>query len=317
MSDVLGPARGGLAEGTPEVGVRAAGAGETPATRATSGLGGSPRRRPSLRWRQVAHPRATVALAQFVIVGAFLLVWQAGAGDGRRGALLDELFVGRPSLIWQQTVTWLFDGTLASNAWVTIQEALIGFAFGAFAGISAGLILGATSVGRVLIAPLVFVAYSVPRLALAPLFVLWFGIGMESKIALITVIVFFYVFFNAYEGARQVDEDLTAVCRIMKASRWQILLKVTVPSAMVWVALGLKVSVPYAFVGAVVGEILAGDLGLGALITRAVNTFDPNRLMAAVFVTTFLAIVLNAVIGRLSGFFLRWQEAGSMRGAQG
>jgi NitT/TauT family transport system permease protein len=180
-----------------------------------------------------------------------------------------------------------------------------------------GFAFGVTSFGRAVLAPLVFSTYSLPRIGFAPLFILWFGLGVESKIALVVTLVFYLTFFNTFEGAREVDGELIAVCRIMKASRWQILLKVTVPSAMVWVALGLKVSVPYAFVGAVVGEILAGDLGLGALITRAVNTFDPNRLMAAVFVTTFLAIVLNAVIGRLSGFFLRWQEAGSMRGAQG
>ena len=107
------------------------------------------------------------------------------------------------------------------------------------------------------------------------------------------------------------DDQLIAVCRIMKASRWQILSKVILPSAMAWIAVGLKIAVPYAFIGAVVGEILAGDLGLGALITRAVNTFDPNRLMAAVLLTAVLAIVLNAAVGRGTGYLLHWQEAGT------
>ena len=264
-------------------------------------------------WRRIAHPSANVALAQFVIVAAVLLFWQAAAGP--RGALLDELFVGRPSLIFSQTVTWLLDGTLLSNAWVTIQEALLGFALGAFIGISAGLVLGATRIGQVLIAPLVFVAYSVPRLALAPLFVLWFGIGMESKIALITTIVFFYVFFNAYEGARQVDEDLTAVCRIMKASRWQILTKVTIPSAMVWVAVGLKISVPHAFAGAIVGEIIAGRMGLGTLMSKSSHALDANGLFSAALVSTLLAIALNAIVSRGVGVGLRWRQEAAAGGA--
>ena len=159
--------------------------------------------------------------------------------------------------------------------------------------------------------PLMVALNAMPRVVLAPLFILWFGLGLESKVALVVVLVFFLTFFNTYQGAREVDEELIAVCRLMRASRWQILLKVIVPSAMVWTAVGLKVSVPYAFVGAVVGEILAGNLGLGALITRAVNQFDANRLMAAVVLTTVLAIILNTVVARATGYFLHWQSAGT------
>jgi len=261
-----------------------------------------------MRWR--------VTLAQLAIVGGFLLLWQEAAGEPRQGAVLDELFVGKPSLIWQQTMTWSLDGTLSSNAWVTLQEAVVGFAFGSGSGILIGLIFGATHIGRTIFAPLVFVAYSVPRLALAPLFILWFGIGMESKIALVTVIVFFYVFFNAYEGAKQVDDALTAVCRMMKASPLQILLKVTLPSAMMWVAVGLKVSLPHAFGGAIVGEIIAGRMGLGVLMSRSSHALDANGLFSAAVTTAVFVVVLNALVARAFGFALHWRQASTPGGTE-
>jgi NitT/TauT family transport system permease protein len=264
-----------------------------------------------------AARRPLILLAQLGIIALFLLIWERGAGNPRQGALVDEFFLGKPSRIIGIIVGWCADGTIVRNASLTIQEGLIGFAIGSLLGIALGFAFGVTRFGRAVLAPLVFSTYAMPRFGFAPLFILWFGLGVQSKIALVVTLVFYMTFFNTFEGAREVDAELITVCRIMKASRWQILTKVTIPSAMVWVALGLKVSVPYAFVGAVIGEILAGDLGLGAIITRAVNTFDPNRLMAAVFVTTFLAIILNLAIGRVTRIFLHWQTAGGARGGPG
>src|SRR5262249_39679794 len=159
----------------------------------------------------------------------------------------DEFFLGRPSLILQAIVGWWRDGTIFRNSWITIQEGLAGFAIGSLLAIVLGFAFGVTNFGRTVMAPLVFSTYALPRVGLAPLFILWFGLGMASKIALVVVLVFYLTFFNTFQGAREVDADLIAVCRMMKASWWQILMKVTVPSAMVWVAVGLKVSVPYAF----------------------------------------------------------------------
>jgi len=275
--------------------------------------GGSSGPTVGIKLRRFARKRL-ILLAQVGIIVALLLLWEAGAGNPRQGAVIDEFFIGRPSLIGQALLGWWRDGTIFRNSWITIQEGLAGFAIGSILAIVCGLALGVTSFGRTVLAPLVFSTYSLPRVGFAPLFILWFGLGMASKIALVVVLVFYLTFFNTYQGAREVDSDLIAVCRMMKASRWQILFKVIVPSAMVWIAVGLKVAVPYAFVGAVVGEIIAGDVGLGGLITRAVNQFDPNRLMAAVLLTTALSISLNAVVGRGTGYLLHWQEIGGARG---
>ena len=310
MSDLARQTGGGLAA-PPAPGDE--GTTEAPAPRVSTRRE-APYEQSRLRRWMVASRGGKTVFAQLVIVGVFLLLWQLLAGQPRQGALLDELFLGRPSLIFQRTVTWLLDGTLIRNAWVTIQEALIGFAIGSFIGISAGLIFGATRLGQAILAPLVFIAYAVPRLALAPLFILWFGIGMESKIALVALIVFFYVFFNAYEGSRQVDDDLISVCRMMKASRWQILMKVTVPSAIMWVAVGLKVSVPHAFTGAIVGEIIAGRMGLGTLISKSSHALDANGLFSAALVTALLAIAVNAVVARGVAFGSRWRQESATGG---
>lgn len=270
-------------------------------------------RRLAHRFRALVRTRL-VLVAQVGIMLMLLLLWELGAGDPRKGAFIDEFFIGRPSSILQALIAWWRDGTMYRNVWITVQEGLVGFAIGSILAIVLGFAMGVTSFGRNVLAPLVFSTYALPRVGFAPLFILWFGLGMASKIALVVVLVFYLTFFNTFQGAREVDADLIAVCRLMRASSWQILLKVTVPSAMVWVALGLKVSVPYAFVGAVIGEIIAGDVGLGGLITRAVNQFNPNGLMAAVLLTTCLAITLNAVVSRVTGYLLQWQDVGGARG---
>ncbi len=254
--------------------------------------------------------RGPALLAQVAILVGLLAVWELAAGDPRQGRVIDEFFFGRPTLIVSTLINWWSDGTIVRNASVTIQEGLIGFAIGSVSGIALGLALGVTGIGRSILAPIVFSTYALPRVGFAPLFILWFGLGIGSKIALVVILVFYLTFFNTYQGAREVDHELIAVCRMMQASRRQILAKITLPSAMMWIALGMKVSVPYAFVGAVVGEILAGNLGLGALITRAVNQFDANRLMAAVLLTAALAVALNVLVGRTTGYLLHWQETG-------
>lgn len=247
--------------------------------------------------------------AQFAIVVAILVAWELLSGNPGKGqGLVDEFFVGRPSLIAQRLTSWIASGVMLESARITLVEAALGFVLGSLTGMALGFAFGVTTMGRLALAPLVFAAYSIPRLGLTPLFILWFGLGIESKVALVWVIVFFLTFFSTFQGAREVDRELVAVCQLMKASRWQIVRKVTVPSALVWVALGLKLSVPSAFAGAIVAEIVAGNVGLGALMTQSANEFDPSGLFAAAFVATVLAIGMNALIARLVAIGLRWRN---------
>jgi NitT/TauT family transport system permease protein len=155
--------------------------------------------------------------------------------------------------------------------------------------------------------PFILAIYSLPKVALAPLFILWFGIGIAPKIVLAAVIVFFLVFYNTYAGVRDADQDLIDVVRLMRGSKFQVMWLAVIPSTMVWVFTGLKIAVPYALIGAVVGEMMASNKGLGSLISGAAGQFDTAGVFAALFVLMIISTVLNQILQRLEIFILRWK----------
>ncbi len=221
--------------------------------------------------------------------------------------VIDVFFISRPSDIAARLVAWAIDGTLMFNLWITMEAALWGFVLGAAGGIVAGFLLGqAPKLGKVA-DPVIVALYSLPKVALAPVFILWFGIGLQSKVALAGITVFFLVFFNTYAGVREVDRDLVDVMRIIGASRMQIIRRVVIPSALGWVFVGLKVAVPYALIGAVVGEIIASNRGLGYLVQHSASQFDSTGVFAALFVLMFIATALNELLNRLQGRLMRWR----------
>jgi NitT/TauT family transport system permease protein len=221
--------------------------------------------------------------------------------------VIDVFFISRPSDVAVRLVAWALDGTLMFNLWITMEAALWGFVVGAAGGIVAGFLLGqAPKLGKVA-DPVIVALYSLPKVALAPVFILWFGIGLQSKVALAGITVFFLVFFNTYAGVREVDRDLVDVMRIIGASRTQIIRRVVIPSALGWVFVGLKVAVPYALIGAVVGEIIASNRGLGYLVQHSASQFDSTGVFAALFVLMFIATALNELLNRLQGRLMRWR----------
>ena len=261
------------------------------------------RQRLPRRLRRVPTP-----LAQLVVVVLFFIAWETLSGDPQKTATpLDEFFVGKPSGIWRNLMNWFQDGQLLSATWVTLQEAIIGFVIGSAWGVSWGFALGASRILASVFAPMLYLVYAVPRLALVPMFILWFGLGLESKIAMVSVLVFFLTFFNSYAGAQQVDGELIAVTRMMGASRWQVLLKVTLPSAVAWVSVGLQMSVPHAFTGAIVAEIVAGNKGLGHLITHSANLFNANGVFAGILVAVVIALGINSLVAYGTRYLLRWR----------
>jgi NitT/TauT family transport system permease protein len=243
-------------------------------------------------------------LARAVLAVLLILLWEAA---GRW--LVDPFFVSRPSLVAAVLVEWTLTGRLVHHTWITIQEMLLGLALGSVGGIVVGLALGLRpALGR-LLDPFVMGVYSLPKVALGPLFILWFGIGITMKIMLSAVIVFFLVFFNTLAGVRAVDRSLVSVIRMMGATRAQVVRKVVIPSALVWIFLGLRVSVPYALIGAVVGEIIASNRGLGFLLSNAAGYLDTPGLFAALFALMVLAILVNAGVNVLERRFLTWRPA--------
>ena len=156
--------------------------------------------------------------------------------------------------------------------------------------------------------PFVLALYTLPKVALAPLFVLWFGIGMTNKIMFAMLLVFFMVFFTTFQGTRQVDQDLVANARLLGASRFQVWTKIAIPQAAVWVFAGIRIGLPYALIGAIVGEFIAAEGGVGYRIREATSFFDTASVFAGLFVLMVVSMAGLAVLKLIERRTLRWQE---------
>src|SRR5690606_35121325 len=150
--------------------------------------------------------------------------------------------------------------------------------------------------------------YSLPKVSLAPLFIIWFGIDLEMKVILTAAIVFFIVFVNTFTGVREVSAELVAILRLMGAKERHLLTKVVIPSAIVWVFTGLRLSVPYALIGAVVGEIIASNRGLGYLLSHAAGQFDTGGTFAALVAIMVLALILNIGVKQAERRLMPWRR---------
>jgi NitT/TauT family transport system permease protein len=251
-----------------------------------------------------AKHRSTVLVVgcRLALLAVVLIAWQLMSGP-----VLDRTLVSSPTQVWHQLVTWSADGTLWSNTWVTIKEVALGYVFGAVTGAVAGfLITSAALLARVL-DPFIMGLYSIPKVALAPLFIVWFGIGLEMKVVLAAATVFFLVFINTAHGVREIDPALLDAARLMGARRRDLLFKVTLPGSMSGVITGLRVSVPYALIGAVIGELVASNQGLGYLINNSASEFDTAGVFAALIVLSVIAAILNQGVTLLSHRSSRWK----------
>jgi NitT/TauT family transport system permease protein len=158
-----------------------------------------------------------------------------------------------------------------------------------------------------LLEPFVLSLYTLPKIALAPLFVLWFGIGATNKIMFSAMLVFFMVFFTTYQGVRQVDRDLVENARMLGASRWGIWTKIAVPYSAVWVFTGLRIGLPYALIGAIVGEFVAAEAGVGFRIKEATSFFNTAAVFAGLIVLMAISMVLLGALKLVEMRVLRWQ----------
>lgn len=239
-----------------------------------------------------------------------LLLLLLGGWELASGRVVDQFFISKPSAIWGRLATWLGNGTLPFHVGITMHEALLGLLFGGVGGVLVGFALGRNLFLARLLDPYITAFYSLPKVALAPLIILWFGIDLTPKIVIASVIVFFLVFFNTYAGARDVDRELVDMIRLMGAGRWAILTKVVIPSATAWIFVGLKVAVPYSLIGAMVGELISSNRGLGYLLQRSAAQFDTAGVFAVLFVLMGISAALNEGLGRLETRLLRWKSLG-------
>ncbi|MCW5749491.1 MAG: ABC transporter permease [Alphaproteobacteria bacterium] len=216
-------------------------------------------------------------------------------------------FFGKPFRVFAIIVNWFVSGEIFGHLGVTLLETALGFVVGAGLGLGIGLWLALSPTASAIFDPYIKGFNSMPRVVLAPIFAVWFGLGIGSKVALGITLVFFVVFFNVYQGVREVSPVVLANARMLGASRRQLLRHVYLPSATSWVFGSLHTSVGLAFVGAVVGEYLGSAQGVGYLILQAEGTFDINTVMAGILVLTAFALALDAAVGRIERRLMKWQ----------
>lgn len=257
---------------------------------------------PANRTWWAKHGRATmISLWRIVLFVVVIAAWQITAGR-----FVDKLFISSPSDVADRLGKWTRNGVLWSNTRITVEETVFGYVLGAAVGVVLGFTLALIdTLGRIA-EPFMIALYSIPKVAIAPLFIIWFGIGVGMKVLLAAATVFFLVFLNTLTGVRSVDKELVNAARLMNANRRQMLLKVVIPGSMDGVVTGLRVAVPYALLGAVVGELVASNRGLGYLILDSASAFDPAGVFAALFVVTVIAMVLNLLVNLLERRVTRW-----------
>jgi NitT/TauT family transport system permease protein len=230
-----------------------------------------------------------------------------GAWELASGRLFDSFWLSQPSHI----ALWIWksyqSGELMGDLRVTFAAAAYGFVAGAIGGLILGLVLAQSETIAEVLRPFILAVYGIPRIALAPVFVLWFGIGMYSKVVMAGTMTLLLVFFSTFDGIRAADVELRNVARVLGANRWQLFRYVTLPNAMPWIISGLRISIPQALVAAVMAEFIASTAGIGYRIMSTTNTLDTAGTMAGIVILMVLVVGLNELLDKFEARVMRWR----------
>ncbi len=249
-----------------------------------------------------------IQVYRLAFLALLLTLWE---GISRAFGL--EFFISSPSSVAVSLWKILRNGVFFYHAGITTLEAVLGFVSGSVAGFATGLLLGRAKLLADILDPFLTAFYSLPKVALAPLFILWFGIGLPMKVILTAAVVFFLVFLNTYSGVRNVAREQLTILRLMGAKERDLLTMVVIPSAFTWVFTGLRLSVPYALIGALVGEIIAANRGLGYLLSDAASQFDTGGVFAALIGIIGLALILNLAVKLAERKLMPWKASDADR----
>lgn len=224
---------------------------------------------------------------------------------------VDKFFYGQPSMIWDSLVHLFTVGTAFGSIWenlgITVEEAFLGFLLGTVIGVVIGILFGSNKYLASVFGPYIKVLNSIPRIVLGSIFIVAFGLGVFPKVLLAAVLVFFVVFFNAFQGVREVDPNLVANVRVLGASPLQVARHVTIPSAMTWIIASLHTAFGFAIIGALVAEVLGAQIGIGLIISQAQGTFDPNTVFACMVIMAVVTLGAEYLIALLEGSILKWR----------
>jgi sulfonate transport system permease protein len=263
----------------------------------------------------ISHARHRGVLSHFLSSRTGLFVGRVAtvlivlaAWELASGSVLPAAWMSSPSRIATALAALIWDGTLWFHLQATLLAVLLGYVLGSAAGIALGLGLGLMPKVEEVLRPFISGLWSLPKIALLPLFVIFLGLGIESKVALVASVVVFLVLYSTVDGVRDVDPDLIDSLVLMGASRREIVVKVLLPAALPWIYTGMRISISYALVTAVVGELLSSNRGLGFLMESAAARFDASQVFAGIVVLVVISLALTAVLTRLESHSLRWRR---------
>lgn len=262
--------------------------------------------RRKLSFRRVfdGENRRSVLLGRIVLITLFLSFWQLGADR-----LFETFYFSKPSSIALQFWKELFDPDFYNDLWITGVEMFLGYGIGAIAGVFLGIIFARWDYLSKVVDPFLLALNSIPRIAIAPLLIVWFGIDMTSKVVLAATLVFFIMFFNTLSGVRAVNRAYCDIARIQGASERQIFMKVMLPSASSWIITGLKMSLPFALVGVIIGEFMVSSHGLGYRLNHYSTSYNTTGALTIIVLMMIVMMVLTAVVDRIEARLLRWRPA--------
>jgi NitT/TauT family transport system permease protein len=254
--------------------------------------------------RKRSSTRLGVLVTQIGILALILGTWQFAVTD----ATLP--YFSRPTIVAAKLFELLSQPVIYRHISVTLSEIAIGYALGAGFGLVLGFVLGRSPFLSAAFQPYIIGLYSIPKIALAPVFIVWLGLGMASKVAVVFLASFFLVFFNTYSGLLSINEELVRLARLMGATWPQAVSRVIVPAAAHQIFLGLRTAVPYAVIGAVIGEYIGSHEGLGYFILYASQTYDAPALFSGIIILVGIVFIANFCLNWLEGHVIRWRKAG-------
>lgn len=276
-------------------------------SRTQSGVASPPQQLVRLKWSRLRGlwRRASVTLCQIGLLVALLAAWERATGSQALNAFL----FGSPSAIWEHLSTMARDGSLVRDSWVTGLETVLGFLLGNIIGTVLGLALWYSRFVSRVMQPFIVAVGSIPIVALAPIVIIWFGTGLISKIVMSTLSVVVVALVIAYKGALSVDDDQVNLMRTLGATKWQIFRKLVVPASLGDIFAGLKLTVGFALIGAIVGEFMSSSEGLGHAIFKAGSLYIISKVFAGLVATIALALALSFLVGKLERLLMPWRAA--------
>jgi NitT/TauT family transport system permease protein len=243
-----------------------------------------------------------ITLLRIGIVGGFLLLWQIASGRW-----IEPFLISSPSRIFASLIAGFQSGDLLHHTWVTFMEIAIGFPLGAITGIALGYWFGRSRVLAEVFEPIIIALNGIPRTALAPLFIVWLGIGIWSKVGVVFLLTFFLNFFNTYTGMRQMDQEYVDLARLMRVRGLKLTFRVILPAISPYVFTGIRTSIPFSVIGAIVGEFIAATEGVGFFIRLSAGIFRTADVFVGIIVLMFMVIIMDKIAGMVERRVLRWQ----------